>query len=191
MSFRANSIVFVSMCMCAHMLSESENEMPWVRSISCLQSMMSMKSMMSMIMTPKFYKAFCGLLINPMFHMLSNFKLGPLPNTMMDANISLIFKKGRPADNYAPYRPTAALRLHVDRKWLSTILSTRLEGILPDLISVDETGSLLSRSSCNNIRRLLPGRQNSSKSKAKSLVICWQGEGLWRDWVASPVGFPR
>ena len=41
--------------------------------------------------TPEFYKAFQNLLSDPLLKMLSySFESGALPNTMMDANISLI-----------------------------------------------------------------------------------------------------
>lgn len=66
-------------------------------------------------LTPEFYKTFCDLLIGLLLNMLSySFKSGVLPNTMMDANISLILKKGEPADDCASYRPIALL--DVDRK---------------------------------------------------------------------------
>lgn len=66
-------------------------------------------------LTPEFYKTFCDLLIGLLLNMLSySFKSGVLPNTMMDANISLILKKGEPEDDCASYRPIALL--DVDRK---------------------------------------------------------------------------
>lgn len=74
---------------------------------------------------------------------------GHLSNTMMDTNISLILKKGRPSEDCSSYRPIALL--NVDRK----ILARRLEQVLPDLISMDQTGFIQGRNSCNNIRRLL------------------------------------
>ena len=64
----------------------------------------------------------------------------------------------------------------VDRKLLAKILANRLEGVLPDLISVDQTGFILGRNSRNNVRRLLNLIQHSSTSKAKSLVISLDAE---------------
>lgn len=126
-------------------------------------------------LTPEFYKTLCDLLISPLLNMLSySFKSGVLPNTMMDANISLILKKGKPADDCASYRPIALL--DVDRKLLAKILARRLEGILPDIIVVDQTGFILGRNSSNNVRRLLNLIQLSSESKDKSLVISLDAE---------------
>lgn len=48
-------------------------------------------------LTPEFFKSFRSLLVDPLLKMLSHsFNSGHLPNTMMDTNISLILKKGRP-----------------------------------------------------------------------------------------------
>lgn len=126
-------------------------------------------------LTPEFYKAFQDLLVNPLLNMLSHsFESGTLPGTMMDANISLILKKGKPADDCASYRPIALL--DVDRKLLAKILAKRLEDILPDLISVDQTGFILGRNSCNNVRRLLNLIQYGCKSKSESLVVSLDAE---------------
>lgn len=46
------------------------------------------------------YEGFQGLLIDLLLKMLSySFESGALPDTMMDTNISLILKKGKPADD--------------------------------------------------------------------------------------------
>uniref|UniRef100_A0A3B4YV99 Reverse transcriptase domain-containing protein n=1 Tax=Stegastes partitus TaxID=144197 RepID=A0A3B4YV99_9TELE len=126
-------------------------------------------------LTPEFYKAFCDLLIDPLLDMLSySFNSGGLPHTMMDANIFLILKKGKAAEDCASYRPISLL--DVDRKLLAKILARRLEGILSDIISVDQTGFISGRNSSNNTRRLLNLIQHSSGSKAKSLVISLDAE---------------
>ena len=126
-------------------------------------------------LTPEFYKTFFDLLIGPLINMLSySFNSGALPHTMMDANISLILKKGKPAEDCASYRPISLL--DIDRKLLAKILARRLESVLPDIISVDQTGFILGRNSSNNIRRLLNLIQHSSGSKAKSLVISLDAE---------------
>lgn len=62
--------------------------------------------------------------------------------------ISLILKKDKPADDCASYRPIALL--DVDYKLLAKILAKRLEGILRDIIAVDQTGFILGRNSSNN-----------------------------------------
>ncbi len=54
------------------------------------------------------------------------------PQTLQDANISVILKKGKPPESCSSYRPIALL--NVDRKVLANILAVCLEGILPLII---------------------------------------------------------
>lgn len=99
--------------------------------------------------------------------MLSHsFNSGHLPHTMMNTNISLILKKGRTSD---------AL-LDVDRQLIAKILAGRLEQVLPDLISTDQTGFILGRNSCNNMRRLLNIIQCSANLKDKAVVVSLNAE---------------
>lgn len=71
-------------------------------------------------------------------------------------------------------RPIALL--DVDRKLLVKILARRLEGILPDMISMDQTGFILGCNSCHNVRRLLNLIQHGTKSKTHSLLISLDAE---------------
>uniref|UniRef100_A0A3P8T5H6 Uncharacterized protein n=1 Tax=Amphiprion percula TaxID=161767 RepID=A0A3P8T5H6_AMPPE len=113
-------------------------------------------------LTPEFYKAFCDLLTGPLLNMLSySFNSGALPHTMMEANISLTLKKRKPADDCTSYRPISLL--DVDRKLLARILARRLEGVLPDIISVDQTGFISGR--------------NSSKETAESYTAQFRVKG--------------
>lgn len=99
--------------------------------------------------------------------MLSHsFISGHLSNTMMDTNISLILKKGRPSEDCSSYRPIAFL--DVDRK----IVARRLEQVPPDLISMDQTGFIQGRNSCYNIRRLLNIIQFGTNLKTQAVVVC-------------------
>lgn len=61
-----------------------------------------------------------------------------LLETLREANISLLLKKGKCPESCSPYRPIALL--NVDRKLLSKILATCLEDLLPFLIKQDQRG---------------------------------------------------
>uniref|UniRef100_A0A3P9JRC9 Reverse transcriptase domain-containing protein n=1 Tax=Oryzias latipes TaxID=8090 RepID=A0A3P9JRC9_ORYLA len=63
-----------------------------------------------------------------------------LPETMTQANICLILKKGKDAEDPASYRPISLI--NVDVKILAKILSLRLESFITLLIKPDQTGLL-------------------------------------------------
>lgn len=66
--------------------------------------------------------------------------------------------------------------LDVDRKLIAKILARRLELVLPDLISLDQTGFIQGRNSGNNIRRLLNIIQFGPNLKAKAVVVSLDAE---------------
>lgn len=66
----------------------------------------------------EFYKEFCDLLADPLLDMFNHsFFHNRLPQTLREANISLILKKGKCAELSSSYRPIALL--NVDQKILS------------------------------------------------------------------------
>ena len=76
-----------------------------------------------------------------------------LPPTLRQAAITLIPKKGKDPLQCASYRPMSLL--NGDYKILSKILAARLEKLVPQIISTDQTGFILNRHSSSNLRRLL------------------------------------
>lgn len=76
-----------------------------------------------------------------------------LPSTLSEATISLILKNDKDASLCSSYRPISLL--NVDFKILSKILATRLQQVLPHIISLDQTGFMIGRQSFHNTRRLL------------------------------------
>ena len=76
-----------------------------------------------------------------------------LPPTLRQAAITLIPKKGKDPFQCASYRRISLL--NGDYKILSKILAARLEKLLPQIISTDQTGFILNRHSSSNLRRLL------------------------------------
>ncbi len=123
----------------------------------------------------EFYKEFMSELIDPFLEMLNySFVRGSLPESLTEANISLILKKGKPADECPSYRPISLL--NIDFKILSKILARRLEKVLPNIINVDQSGFVVGRNSCNNMRRLLNVIQLSQQQKLASMVISLDAE---------------
>lgn len=87
----------------------------------------------------EFYKKFNTILVNPLFEMLqASFGAGALPLSLMEANISLVLKKGKPPEECSSYRPISVLNL--DMKLLARVLASRLENVLPAIIINDQTG---------------------------------------------------
>ena len=69
----------------------------------------------------EFFKEFSGLLVDPLVSMFNGaFLKEELPQTLREANISLILKKGKCPDACGPYRPISLL--NVDRKILQRLL---------------------------------------------------------------------
>ena len=123
----------------------------------------------------EFYKKFNTIIGNPLFEMLqSSFVAGALPPSLMEANISLVLKKGKPSEECSSYRPISVLNL--DLKLLAKILATRLENVLPTVIANDQTGFIRGRYSSHNVRRLLNIIQHSSLYSPEALVISLDAE---------------
>lgn len=101
-----------------------------------------------------FYKKFAPEL-SPLLQAMFNESLssGQLPPTLRQAAITLIPKKGKDPLYCSSYRPISLL--NVDYKILSKILAVRLEKLMPQIISTDQTGFILNRHSSSNLRRLL------------------------------------
>lgn len=81
---------------------------------------------------------------------------GSLPQTLNEANITLLLKPGRDPLKCNSYRPISLLNSDVK------IFALRLDTVIENLISKDQTGFVRGRHSFSNIRRLL-GVIHSSK----------------------------
>jgi len=104
--------------------------------------------------TAEFYKTFIEL-ISPLLLEVFNESLrtGLLPPTFYQASISLLLKKDKDPLSPGSYRPVSLL--DVDVKLLAKIVATRLEKVLPTVISGDQTGFIKDRHLFFNLRRLL------------------------------------
>lgn len=70
----------------------------------------------------------------------------------MEANISLVLKKGKPVEEYSSYRPISVLNL--DTKLLARVLASRLENVLPASITNDQTGFIQGRFSFHKYKMI-------------------------------------
>ena len=143
--------------------------------INAIKNLQSGKSPGPDGLTCEFYKEFSSLLLEPLLEMLNHsFTTTELPQTLREANISLILKKGKCPESCASYRPIALL--NVDRKLLSKIRATRLEDLLPILIREDQTGFIKGRHSTNTVRRLLNVIQAFENDSIDGLVLSMDAE---------------
>ena len=103
-----------------------------------------------------------------------SFIQGTLPPTLMQASISIIYKKGKDPLNCSSYRPISLLL--VDVKILAKILALRLESVMPQIISEDQTGLIEGRHSYSNMRRLLDVILSPSSSNVPEVIISLDAE---------------
>lgn len=104
--------------------------------------------------TDEFYKSFASLLTPTLTMLYSDFffTTGRLPPTLSEASISLLLKKDKDPTSCGSYRP---ISLNVDFRILAKVLCSRLETLLPSLISHDQTDFTPGRHSFFNSRKLL------------------------------------
>lgn len=99
---------------------------------------------------------------------------GEIPISWRQAIISVIPKIGKDKSECSSYRPISIL--NIDCKLYASIISKRLENIIPDIINDDQTGFLKNRPTKDNVRRALHLMEHMSKSKDKSIVLSLDAE---------------
>lgn len=123
----------------------------------------------------EFYKKFKDKLAPLLLDMYNeSFTLGELPQTLNQATISLLLKKGKDPLSCSSYRPISLL--NVDFKLLSKVLAMRLESILPKIINADQTGFIQNRHSFSNLRRLFNIIYNIPPNNSQEAVISLDAE---------------
>lgn len=99
---------------------------------------------------------------------------GTLPPTLSQASISLLLKKDKDPNLCGSYRPLSLL--NVDVKVLAKVLASRLEAVLPSIISEEQTGFIKGRQSFFNIRTLMNIIYSTQSSKHPEVVISLDAE---------------
>ncbi|KAL0152803.1 hypothetical protein M9458_052526 [Cirrhinus mrigala] len=121
--------------------------------ISAIGSMQSGKSPGPDRYLTEFFKKFSDQLAPLLMSVFEeSLSLKTLPLTMRQAVISVILKKGKSPLECNSFRPISLL--NTDAKILAKVLARRLEGVLPSIISPDQTGFIKNRYSFFNVRRL-------------------------------------
>ena len=119
----------------------------------CLQSLNKMKKNKSPGMdgiTTEFYQAFWPLLGNLLVDVFNeSYELGKLPDSQRKSVMSLIFKRGD-EDDISNYRPISLT--NTDYRILAFTLAERMQKILGDIISNDQTAYVKGRYMGTNIR---------------------------------------
>lgn len=142
--------------------------------ITAIKSMQNNKSPGPDGFTVEFYKKFPHQLAPILQAMYSEaLSTGSLPTTLRQASITLLAKKDKDPLLCTSYRPISLL--NVDFKVLSKVLAKRLESVVPDVVSPDQTGFVLGRHSYSNLRKLF-NIIHSVGSKCPEVVISLDAE---------------
>ena len=114
-------------------------------------------------LTPLLYKTFNWIL-----------KGGNIPDSWREAIISVIAKEGKDGTICSNYRPISVL--NVDYRLFTAILARRMENILPEMISLDQTGFIKHRQTHDNIRRTLHIIQHIKEKKLEAAILGMDAE---------------
>lgn len=101
-------------------------------------------------------------------------QVGSLPLTLRQASISLLLKKDKDPDLCGSYRPLSLL--NVDAKILAKALASRLERLLPAMISEEQTGFIKGRQLFYNVRTLLNIIYSKNSTITPEVVISVDAE---------------
>lgn len=125
--------------------------------------------------TSEWYKVFRRTL-TPLLHKTFNsiLKGGAVPESWREAIISVIAKDGKDGTICSNYRPISVL--NVDYRIFTAILARRMEKILPEIISLDQTGFIKHRQTNDNIRRTLHIMKHIKDMKLKALILGMDAE---------------
>lgn len=103
---------------------------------------------------PEFYTTFWDQLGPLMFDMIqTSLEAGSFSRDINTAIISLLLKKDKDPQECSNYRPLSLL--NADIKIFAKLLARRLQPLMTKLVHCDQTGFIKSRSSSDNMRRLL------------------------------------
>lgn len=124
---------------------------------------------------PPWYKSMRDHLL-PLLECSLNYILkgGSLPPSWREAFISLIPKEGKDRLDCKGYRPISVL--NTDYKLYATILTKRMEFVMPFLIDEDQTGFIKNRQTQDNIRRALHTIERISEDQISTIILSLDAE---------------
>uniref|UniRef100_A0A3B4VI77 Reverse transcriptase domain-containing protein n=1 Tax=Seriola dumerili TaxID=41447 RepID=A0A3B4VI77_SERDU len=123
----------------------------------------------------EFYKRFSSKLAPLLLEMFNHsLDQGSLPQTLTEANITLLLKPGKNAVDRGSYRPISLL--NGDVKILAKLLAIRLDNVMMDIILPDQTGFIRGRHSFSNIRRLLSVVHSPASLEIPEVVVSLDAE---------------
>ena len=119
----------------------------------------------------KFSSQLTPLLLNMFNHSLEQ---SSLPRSLTEALITVLLKPGKDAMDCSSYRPISLF--NADVKIISKVLATRINSVISDIISADQTGFMRGRHSFVNIRRLLNVVHSPASGVAPEVVVSLDAE---------------
>lgn len=123
----------------------------------------------------EWYKTFkqqiTPVLLNCFNHTL---RTGEAPQSWKEAVISIILKEGKDKNECSSYRPISVL--NVDYKLFASILSRRLESIVPELVDLDQAGFVLNRQTQDNLRRTLQVVSHITSENISAILVSLDAE---------------
>lgn len=123
----------------------------------------------------EFYKAFISKLASFLCLLFQEITSeGNLPLTMTQATISVLLRKGRDPLDCGLYRPISLLCC--DYQILATVLSRRLETVIPKITDPDQTGFIPGRQSFYNMRLLFNVLYSSHSARQVKVVLSLDAE---------------
>ena len=125
--------------------------------------------------TMDFYKKFSNKLAPILLEVFNEaLEKKALPLTLTQATITLLLKKGKEPTECGSYRPISLL--NQEQKILAKVLALRLEAIIAQIISTDQTGFIKGRHLFFNIRKLLNIIHTSNSLLPPEAVISLDAE---------------
>lgn len=97
-----------------------------------------------------------------------------IPVSWREAIVSVIPKDGKDKLDCGNYRPISVL--NVDYQLFTSILSKRIENILPGVIHLDQTGFIQLRQTQDNIRRTIHIIEHVAKYKIETALLSLDAE---------------
>ncbi len=157
------------------MAKELEHPITAIELEAAVKSLQSGKSLGPDGFPAEFYKIFWKQLAPNLLEMFTeSFKSGTLSQTLNQACISLLLKKGKDPLLCGLYCPISLL--NVDFKLLSKLLARHLEAVLSSIISLDQTGFIRNRYFFFNLRRVFNVVYNPSVTVLPKALIALDAE---------------